>query len=165
MATPNENSQLELATDGGLPTTTCSASSGTPEAASIFTVLEATFIAWAKGKLYTEDVQAVLSHAKSAAQNMERERDEARKKLSYKTQTWLLAEGTIREQFQRIGKLEVEVMDLKRSAEANGAIWDKSRERTLNITRKCCDAIGVLKRGGEDQAMLAELREILLPNA
>jgi len=97
-------------------------------------------------------------------ERLERELDKVRKKLSYKTQTWILAEGTIGEQFRRIVRMEAEVMDLKRSAKMNGEIWDESRKRTENITRKCCDAIGVLRRGGEDHAMLAELREILLPN-
>ena len=105
-----------------------------------------------------------IEHCADFARQLELELDEVRKKLSYKTQTWLLAEGTIREQFQRIGRLEVEVMDLKASAKMNGEIWDESRKRTENITRKCCDAMGVLRRGGEDHAMLAELREILLPN-
>jgi len=53
--------------------------SDTPETHCTFSVLEATFVAWAKGELYLEDVIAVLSQARSSTAKVEIERDEARR--------------------------------------------------------------------------------------
>ena len=55
----------------------------TPETESTFRVIEAAMVAWAKGEIYTEDVQAVMRRAESAVAGMERQLAERDAQLAF----------------------------------------------------------------------------------
>jgi len=91
--------------------------------------------------------------AVEVAEKLESERDEARKQLSAKCQTLTIAKGTIQDQRRRIEGLEMD-----------NQIYSREREKSRATTARFAEAMTLLRREDEAEAMVARLREILLHN-
>jgi hypothetical protein len=133
----------ENAAESGLRLTTCCGSSDTPETDA--ETLRATDIKCGG------DFDAVRVQV---SKRLERERDVARKHLSYQSQTVTIAAGTIQEQLHRIESLK-----------ADNLIYSTQRKKDQESNRRFAEAVTLLRNGGDGPETVARLREIILHNA